>query len=177
MDLRSLLPRDPAELHYAVRIFLGTTAVWLLLRAAGDRDPVWAIVSLIVVTEPEAVAAWRAFLTRLVNTVIGCASGLLFLLAAGPENWVIPLALTATVLVCIYVVRLPLTWRVGPGTAALVLTAGVAAQSREAGLEVAGRRVGEVLLGSAVALVVTWLVSLFWPLREDGRGRGDPPRA
>ena len=169
MDLRSLLPRDPGGLHYAVRILVGTTVVWLLLRAIGDVNPVWAVVSLILVTEPQMVSAWRAFLARLANTVIGCVMGLLFLLVVGTENWVVPLALTVTVLVCIYLVRIPQTWRVGPVTAALVLTTGVVANSRESGLEAAGRRVGEVLLGSVVALAVTWLVSLVWPPREVSR--------
>jgi uncharacterized membrane protein YccC len=177
MGLQSFLQRDSAGLHYAVRIFLGTTAVWLLLRALGDSNPAWAIMSLIMVTEPQTVSAWRAFLARIVNTAIGCASGLLFLLAAGPEHWVVPLALTATVLVCTYVVRMPLTWRVGPVTAALVLTAGVAAQSPKAGLEVAGRRAAEVLFGSAVALVITWLVSLIWPAQDAGQhGEERPPQ-
>jgi uncharacterized membrane protein YccC len=172
MDLRSLLPRDPLGLHYAVRVFVGTTAVWLLLRAAGDANPVWAIVSLIMVTEPQTANTWRAFLARIVNTVIGCATGLLFLLAAGPEAWVVPPALTVAVLVSTYVVRMPLTWRVGPVTAALVLAAGVAAHSQETGLVVAARRAGEVLLGSVVALVVAWLGSLIWPFRESAEKPG-----
>ena len=172
MDFRSLLRRDATGLHYAVRILAGTTAVWLLLRAVGDLNPVWAVISLIMVTEPQTVSAWRAFLARLANTVIGCVTGLLFLLVAGPESWIVPPALTVTVLVCTYVVHIPLTWRVGPVTAALVLAAGVAAHSRVTGLEVAGRRAGEVLLGSAVALVITWLVSLVWPLRETGERPG-----
>ncbi len=42
------------------------------------------------------------------------------------------------------------------------MTTGVVERSRQSGLEAAGRRVGEVLMGSVVALVVTWLVSLVW---------------
>jgi uncharacterized membrane protein YccC len=175
MDVRSLLPRDPLGLHYAVRVLAGTTAVWVLLRAAGDDNPVWAVIALIMVTEPQTATAWRAFLDRVVNTVIGCATGLLFLLVAGPEPWLLPPALTVAVLVSTYVVRRPQTWRVGPVTAALVLAAGVAAHSQEKGLAVAGQRAGEVLLGSAVALVVSWVGSRVWPLREDKAGEGTPP--
>src|SRR4051794_31866379 len=107
MDFRSLLPNDATGLHYAVRILVGTTAVWLLFRAFGDEDPVWAIVSLIMVTEPQTVLAWQAFVGRLANTVIGCGAGLLFLVVAGPEPWVLPVALTGTVLVCTYLIRVP----------------------------------------------------------------------
>ncbi len=53
------------------------------------------------------------------------------------------------------------------------MTTGVVERSRESGLEAAGRRVGEVLLGSVVALVVTWLVSLVWRPREATEG-GEP---
>jgi uncharacterized membrane protein YccC len=169
MDFRSLLPRDPGGLHYAVRILIGTTVVWLVLRWAGDVNPVWAVVSLIMVTEPKAASTWRTLLARLANTLIGCVTGLLFLLVVGPKNWVVPSAVTATVLVCTYLVRIPQAWRVGPVTAALVLTTGVVEKSRESGLETAGLRVGEVLLGGVVALAVTWLVSRVWRPREDAQ--------
>src|SRR5262249_15865355 len=33
-------------------------------------------------------------------TAIGCTTGVMFLLLAGPKSWVLPLALTTTVLVC-----------------------------------------------------------------------------
>jgi hypothetical protein len=44
---------------------------------------------------------------------------------AGPEDWVLPLALTVTVLVCTYAVELPISWRIAPITAALVIAPGV----------------------------------------------------
>jgi uncharacterized membrane protein YccC len=174
MDFRLFRPLDHSGLHYAVRILVGTTAVWLLLRALGDANAVWAVISLIMVTEPLAVSAWRAFLARIVNTVIGCVVGLFFLLVAGPEAWVLPLALTATVLVCTYVVHVPQSWRVGPVTAALVLAAGVAAHSRDTGLEVAVRRSGEVLVGSVVAVAIAWVGALVWPLRVAAPQPGAP---
>jgi uncharacterized membrane protein YgaE (UPF0421/DUF939 family) len=169
MDFRTLVPHDPGGLHYAVRILVGTTVVWLVLRWVGDVNPVWAVISLIMVTEPQTASTWKALLARLANTVIGCGTGLLFLLVAGPENWVVPLALTATVLICTYLIRVPLTWRVGPVTAALVLTTGVVEKSRESGLETAGLRVGEVLLGALSP----------WPSPGWSRwpgGRGTPPK-
>ena len=54
MGLRRFLIRhDVMGLHYAVRICIGTTAVWLLLRSVGDAAAVWAVISVIVVTEPQ----------------------------------------------------------------------------------------------------------------------------
>ena len=130
MGLRRLLIQDVTGLHYAVRIFVGTTAVWLLLRSVGDADAVWAVISVIVVTEPQMQTAWRSLGSRVVNTLIGCAMGMIFLLLAGPEVWVLPLALTATVLVCTYAIKLSFSWRIAPATAALIIASGVLEQSR-----------------------------------------------
>src|SRR5262245_38698251 len=157
---------DPTGLHYAVRILLGTAALWLGLGWAGDTNRMWAVISLIVVTEPRVPSAWLAFLSRTVNTILGCLAGLLFLLLAGPQDWVLPVAATATVLVCTYLVRVPLTWRIAPVTAVLVIASDVGDPSAWGGFEIALHRTGEVLLGSTVALLVTLLVARVWPMPE-----------
>jgi len=163
MGLRPFLIRhDAMGLHYAVRICIGTTAVWLLLRSVGDADAIWAVISVIVATEPQMQTAVFAFMSRIVNTVIGCTIGLTFLLVAGPEVWVLPLALTVTVLVCTYLVKLSSSWRLAPATAAIIIASGVVEQSRISGAEVALHRAGEVLLGCAVAFRVTWCMSKIW---------------
>jgi uncharacterized membrane protein YccC len=168
---RVLIQHDVMGLHYAVRIFIGTTAVWLLLRSVGDPYAVWAVSSVIVVTEPHMQTVWLALGSWIINTVIGCTTGLIFLLLAGPEIWVMPLALTATVLVCTNVIRLSSSWRVAPATAALIIASGVVEQSRTSGAGVALHRAGEVVLGSVVAFLVTWCLSKIWvpPVaREEG---------
>ena len=175
MGLRSFLIRhDAIGLHYAVRICIGTTAVWLLLRSLGDADAdaIWAVISVIVATEPQMQTAVFAFMSRIVNTVIGCTIGLTFLLVAGPEVWVLPLALTVTVLVCTYLVRLSSSWRLAPATAAIVIASGVVEQSRISGAEVALHRAGEVVLGCAVAFLVTWCMSKIWapPVAQEQGG-------
>jgi uncharacterized membrane protein YccC len=159
-------------LHYAVRIFIGTTAVWLLLRNVGDANAVWAVISVIVVTEPHMQTAWLTLGYRIVYTVIGCTTGLIFLLLAGPEIWVLPLAVTATVLICTNVVKLSSSWRLAPATAALVIASGVVEQSRISGAGVALHRTGEIVLGCAVAFLVTWCMSKIWvpPVAQEEGG-------
>jgi uncharacterized membrane protein YccC len=159
---RFLIPRDAMGLHYAVRILVGTTAVWLLLRLVGDANPVWAVITVIVVTEPDLRAAWLVLGSRIANTAIGCTTGVIFLLLAGPESWVLPLALTATVLVCTYVVKVPSGWRLAPSTAALIIASAVAEQSRASGAMIALHRAGEVVLGCAAAFLTTWCLSKIW---------------
>ena len=170
--LRFLIHHDVMGLHYAVRIFIGTTAVWLLLRSVGDAYAVWAVISVIVVTEPQMQTAWLTLGSRIVNTVIGCTMGLIFLLLAGPEIWVLPLGLTATVLVCTYVVRLSSSWRLAPATAALIIASAIVEQSRIGGAKIALHRAGEVVLGCAMAFLVTWCMSKIWvaPAAQEGGG-------
>jgi uncharacterized membrane protein YccC len=160
IDLRRFLIRhDVMGLHHAVRLSIGTTAVWLRLRSVGDAAAVWAVISVIVVTEPQMQTAMLILGSRIVNTVIGCTTGLIFLLLAGPEIWALPLALTATVLVCTYGVRLSSSWRLAPATAALIIASGVVEHSRLNGAEVALHRAGEVVWGCDVAFLVTWCMS------------------
>ena len=168
---RFLIPPDVMGLHYAVRIFVGTIAVWLLLRFVGDADPIWAVISVIVVTEPQLQIAWLTLGSRIVNTIIGCTTGVIFLLLTGPKSWVLPLAVTTTVLVCAHVVRLSSSWRLAPATAALIIASAVVEQSRIGGAEIALYRAGEVVLGCAVAFLVTWCMSKLWaPPVAQGEG-------
>jgi hypothetical protein len=67
MQLPSWFPHDSAGLHYAVRIFLGTSIVWLVLLKVGDANPLWAVISVIVVAETQVSSAWQAFLSRIVS--------------------------------------------------------------------------------------------------------------
>jgi uncharacterized membrane protein YccC len=170
---RFLTQQDAMGIHYAIRIFLGTTAVWLLLRSVSDTNAVWAVVSVIVVTEPHMQTAWLTLGSRVVYTVIGCTTGLIFLLLAGPQVWVLPLAVTVTVLICTYIVRLSSSWRLAPATAALIIASGVVEQSTRGGEGVALHRAGEVVLGCVVAFLVTWCMSKIWlppvPQEEGGQ--------
>ena len=148
----------PSGIGYAVRILVGSTIVWLALDHFKGTDPLWAIISVVVVSEPELVSAVLAFKSRVANTLIGCAVGLLFLFVLGPGVWSILLAMGVSVLICTSFIRVPVSWRIAPITVALVMMPSVLSHSVSAGLGIALRRTGEVLLGSAVAVCV----SLAW---------------
>jgi uncharacterized membrane protein YccC len=76
----------------------------------------------------------------------------------------LPLAMAVTVLLSSYVVRIPTMWRQAPITAAIVIAAVFEHHSKLSGLEAGVRRVGEVLFGCVIGLVVAWLFSKLWPL-------------
>jgi len=54
-------------------------------------------------------------------------------------------------------------WRQAPITAAIVIAAGLTHRSELTAVEFGLRRVGEVLLGCVVGLLVSWVMSRVWP--------------
>src|SRR5450755_2440475 len=70
MQLPALTLRANAFL-YVAKLLTGSMIVWFGLRAVGISEPYWAMISLIVVTEPDVVVAKKNFWARLINTVNG----------------------------------------------------------------------------------------------------------
>ena len=56
MHLPTLTLRENALL-YVVKLITGSMIVWYGLRAVGIAEPYWAMISLIVVTEPDVTVA------------------------------------------------------------------------------------------------------------------------
>lgn len=154
---------DLLGVRFAVNIFIGTTILWVLIRSL-EVDPIWAISSLIAASEPKVPEAVKFFRGRLLNAVVGCATGLVILFVGGTSEWKIPLALSTSVLVSAYIVRAPVMWRQAPITATLVVAGGVMDASKMHGLQQGLRRVADVLLGCLVGLLVTFCMSKVWPL-------------
>jgi uncharacterized membrane protein YccC len=157
---------DWLGVHFAVNVFIATTLLWVLLRRVAGLNPIWAISSMIAASDPVITQAAKTFRGRLINALLGCAVGLVFLVFGGSGEWKLPLALAATVLLSTYVVRVQVMWRQAPITAAIVIAAGMTHQSDLTAFEIGVRRVGEVLLGCLVGLVVSWLMSILWPTPE-----------
>src|SRR5262245_62813812 len=80
-------------LRFAINVALATTIVWNVLHALGDSNPIWAIASMVAASDPQPEEARRLFKCRLINVAVGSAAGLTFLLVAGAQSWVLPLAL------------------------------------------------------------------------------------
>lgn len=104
------------------------------------------------------------FRCRITNVLVGCAVGLLFLIVGGSSEWKLPLALAAAVLLSSYVVRIPSMWRQAPITAAIVIAAGLTHHSKLSGVEHGLHKVAEVIYGCLIGLLVTWLMSMLWPI-------------
>lgn len=159
-------------IRFAVNIFVAATLLWLIIRTY-HVDPIWAISSMIAASEPNVDEAVKFFRGRLINALIGCVTGLCILFIGGTSEWKIPLALSASVLISTYVVRVPVMWRQAPITATIIVAGGLMEASKLHGMQQGLRRVGDVLLGCVVGLVVTVLMSRVWPQASDGAGSRD----
>jgi uncharacterized membrane protein YccC len=157
------LKDDLLGVHLAVNVFVATAVLWLLLRKVADLNPIWAIGSMIASVDPNVKLAYANFRARLINALLGCVVGLLVLIIGGSSEWKLPFALAATALLSAYVVRVTVMWRQAPITAALVIASSLEQHSKLSSLEIGFSRVGEVILGCVVGLLVTWLISKIWP--------------
>ena len=158
--------RDLLGVRFAVNVFIASAILWYLLRHVADTNPIWSIASMVAASEPQVKEAARMFRSRMINVLIGCAVGLLFLLVGGASEWKLPLALAVTVLVSSYVIHIQTMWRQAPITAAIVIASGLMHNSKLSGVEHGLHKVGEVLLGCVMGLVVSWTLSKLWPLPQ-----------
>ena len=163
---------DLLGVRFALNVFIASAILWLLLRSISDSNPIWAIASMIAASEPIVEQAFLMIRGRIINALVGCAVGLLFIVVGGPHVWTLPLALSASVLLSSYVVRIQLMWRQAPITAAIVIASGLTHQSRLSGVEHGLHKVAEVILGCVMGLLVTWLMSKIWPMPDTGKEGG-----
>ena len=161
-----LAQHDLLGVRFAINVFIASAILWYLLRDVTDSNPIWSIASMIAASEPQVKEAERMFRSRLINVLIGCAVGLLFLVVGGSSEWKLPLALAVTVLISSYVIHIQTMWRQAPITAAIIIATGLIDRSEWKGIEHGLHKVAEVLIGCVMGLVVSWLMSLIWPLPE-----------
>ena len=121
---------------------------------------------MIAASEPVVKSAVRMFRAGIINAVVGCVVGLAVLLLGGTSEWKLPIAMSIAVLASSYLVRIQTMWRQAPITAAIVIAAGLSHHSKLSGAELGVHKVAEVILGCVMGLVVSWLMSLIWPVRE-----------
>jgi uncharacterized membrane protein YccC len=161
-----LAQHDLLGVRFAFNVFVASAILWYLLRHVADTNPIWSIASMIAASEPQVGEATRMFRSRIINVLVGCAVGLLFLLVGGAREWKLPLAHAVTVLISSYVIHVQTMWRQAPITAAIVMAAGLTHHSKISGVEHGLHKVGEVVLGCVVGLFVSWAMSRIWPLPE-----------
>ena len=161
-----LLPhREPTGVRYALRIAAGIIVAWIVFREFGVTYPIWAIITVVMVSEIELRASFLETRGRVVHTAAGCAIGLVALELVGAGIWQLCVACVAASLVSFYLINLGGNWRTAPVATVIVMARGIQQFSKYAGYQAAIERTLEVLGGSIIALTVTWVAAKFWPTR------------
>lgn len=168
--LPSLALRENA-LIYMSKLITGSLIVWYGLRAAGIPEPFWAMISVIVVTEPDLDVAKRNFRARVINTINGTIAAFLALWLFGATFFAALAAMTAATLVAMSVGRYPDNWRLAPNTTVILMSAALTGSGFADEMRLAMLRVAEVMAGSTVALLQTvvygWIINRFVRSADD----------
>jgi uncharacterized membrane protein YccC len=168
--LRRRIAADLGGVHLALNVFVATSVLWLVIRQWAGLNPIWAISAMLASSDPHVIVAAKHVRSRLINALLGCATGFAFLMLGESRDWKLPLALATTAFLSSYIVRVPVMWRQAPITAALIVASGVEQQSKTVSIEIGLRRVAEVLFGCLLGLAVSWLISKIWPLPQSAAG-------
>ena len=95
MEMFARLPEDDwLGVRFALNVFIGTTALRVLLKLLADTNPLWAIASMVAASEPVVKSAVRMFRARIINVLVGCVVGLAVLVLGGTSEWKLPLAMS-----------------------------------------------------------------------------------
>jgi uncharacterized membrane protein YccC len=154
MQLPTLTLRENAFL-YVVKLISGSMIVWFGLRAAGLPEPYWAMISLIVVTEPDVEVAKKNFWARLINTINGAIVACIALVLFGASFASMLVAITVSVLIAMSLQNYPANWRLAPNTSVILMGAALSGTGLSDEVRLAMFRVLEVMTGSTVALLQT----------------------
>ncbi len=139
-------------LIHAAKTALAAAVCWWLALWFGWRDGYWGSISAIIVLQSNVGATVTASRDRLIGTLIGAALGFSFsLFGAVPWNFI--LAVMTAIIVC-GLLGLRNSSRLAGVTIAIIMLV----HKDGPRWELAADRVGEVILGIVVALVVTTLV-------------------
>lgn len=145
---------------YVIRVLLGCVIVWWSLYYLHDNKKIWALISVIVVSDPDFGVVKTASISRTVNTITGCIFGLLFIFLTGVNFWSLMVAITASVIISTSFKNYPSSWKLAPATVAIVMMPAIVEHtSWHDALLIALARSGEILYGNFVALGLGYLFS------------------
>jgi len=142
-------------LSFALRILLGCVIAWWTLDLLNDTRKVWALISVIVVSDPDFNAIRQNAVSRMVNTLVGCLIGLFFIYFFGVGFWPMMAAVAVSVIISTSFKNYPSSWKMAPVTV-IILSIPVMSgpETLKSAMSVAINRTGEVLYGSLIALLL-----------------------
>ncbi len=145
---------------FAFRILLGSIIVWYSLYYLNDNHKIWALISVIVVTDPDIDSLRSATISRIINTIAGCAIALFFMSITGANFFSLLAALTVSVLISTSFKKYPASWKLAPVTVAIVMVPSIAeGVPWSLSMVVALQRTAEILFGTLIAYGLGRLIS------------------
>lgn len=143
------------SVSYVVIILLGTTISWVALTYMGIANPIWAVISVVLVSDPDSTATKQLVKTRVINTLVGCVLGLFSLLLFGYNPVVIIITVAITTLFVTTVKHYPANWRLAPATVIILSDAAHAAVGHSEQFYFALLRAGEIAFGCCIAVILS----------------------
>jgi uncharacterized membrane protein YccC len=158
------IPSMPAELTriqksllYASKTLLGGFIAWYGLQAAGVENPIWAVITVMLVSDPDFNTSRDLAIARIINTVIGCSIGLFSLTLFGYSPLASLFTMAFTVLCVTSIPQYPTNWRLAPVTVLILLDAGRQAANHVDEIHYALLRGGEIGIGCCIAMLLAML--------------------
>jgi len=137
---------------YASKIFFCTMICWYGLILIGIQNPIWAVITVFVVSDPSLTTTFGLAKVRIINTIVGCIFGLSSILFFGYSPLTMILTAVITVFCVNLITRYPVNWRLAPVTVVILMDAGRLATTHEEEFHYVLMRLLEIGVGSTVAL-------------------------
>lgn len=142
-------PRKP--ILYAAKTFIGGIVCWYTLTWFGVLDPIWGVITIILVTDPDIDTTTSLAKARIINTIVGCFMSLISLMLFDYS----PLVVLATAALTVFLItayeRYPSNWRLAPVTVVILMDAARQASTHADELHYALMRAGEIAFGCLIA--------------------------
>lgn len=143
------------EISFALRILIGCIIVWFALDLFHDAKKIWALISVIVVSDPNFNAVRENAKSRLINTLVGCIVGLAFIFFFGTGFVPSMFAITVSVLISTSFKSYPSSWKLAPVTVVILMMPPLMGnETIKDAMSIALNRTGEVLFGSLIAFLL-----------------------
>lgn len=139
---------------YSSKIFLAAAICWYGLLFAGIENPIWAVITVFVVSDPSLTTTLGLAKVRTLNTLVGCAVGLSAIMLFGYSPLISIISAAATVAIVTTIDRYPVNWRLAPVTVIILMDAGRLATDKTQEFHYVLMRVMEIGIGCGVALLL-----------------------
>ncbi|MGU3399665.1 FUSC family protein [Brucellaceae bacterium D45D] len=141
---------------YASKTLLGCLICWFVLRWAGIDHPIWAVITVLIISDPDVRTTLFLAQARAINTAVGCLIGMMIIWLFGYSPLASLFGAAVTVFIILMIDKYPVNWRLAPATVVIVMDAGRYAQTRNEEMLLALSRLVEIALGSVVAIMLAW---------------------